>query len=79
MLRSKTGMSVQPLFASKEFSSFFKRIDNVERPPRVNDCGKKLKTKLNIYRTWLSILISEQAVELEKFKIDLKQSLETIK
>ena len=75
MLRPKTGMSVNPSFAKEEFNAFFKCIDQVEKPPRVDDCRNNIKSKLNLYRVWLSILINEQAIDVGQFKADVRRSL----
>ena len=77
MLRPKTGMSVSPNFAKEEFSAFFRCIEYIEKPPLVHECGHSLKAKLNIYRVWLSILINEQAIDVEQFKIDVRRSLQS--
>jgi asparagine synthetase B (glutamine-hydrolysing) len=75
LLKPKTGMSVNPNNAIKEFKAFFKCIDAIHEPPHIEKCQNSIKPMLNVYRTWLSILINEDMVDIPAFKNAVISSL----
>jgi len=78
LLKPKTGMSVHPDNALKEFTAFFKCIDAIHKPPRIEECQNSIKPKLNVYRVWLSILINENLVDIPILKDAVIDSLEEL-
>jgi len=75
LLRPKTGMSVHPFYAKKQFEIFFKLIDEIQKPPLSDHSRGNLKIKLNIYRAWLSHLIINNLIDPEKLKLKICESL----
>lgn len=78
LLKPKSGMSVHPNNALKEFKAFFKCIDDIHKPPRIEECQDSIKPKLNVYRIWLSILINENIIDIHDLKDTLISSLKAI-